>query len=295
VADLDDRTVLAEHSPILRRLLDHFPSGFPSFFSPILHHLYCLTLLGRGAVRLGEGRAGLALSALEGLDYCVWLARDRVERPHAWTAPRQQAFAFWEARAHALLPAVEHLSHPPAVLYPLLGPEIVLWNGRLGLEADGSAPPNLSPNHPFCKEQRVLGCYSLPGWEQKRPLPQYKPFEEELGRSIERTEEHRCRGGLTVGEYDAEIATKAKLKSAQRLQKHTKGGFVFCGPHRVIYGFHAMLRGESPRDPFAVLFTRLHRHQLPRFLFYDNACKLRAYCMRREPAFFADVRFLVDR
>ncbi|GAQ93025.1 hypothetical protein KFL_012570010 [Klebsormidium nitens] len=295
VANLDDRAVLAEHSPILRRLLDHYGSTFPTFFLPTLHHLYRLTLFGRGTVGLGVGRAGIALSAIEGLDICVWSTRDRVERPHAWSADRQQAFAFWEARANALLPAVEQLSQPEAGVYPLSVPETALWNGRLGLEAGGSIPPNLPLDHPFCKEQRLLGCYPLLGWEQKRPLPQYRPFEDELGRSIERAEEHRCRGGLTVGEFDAEVATLSKSKSAQRLQRHTKGGFVFCCPHRVIYGFHAMLRGESPRDPFAVLYTRLHRHNLPRFVFYDNACKLRAYCMRREPAFFADVRFLVDR
>jgi hypothetical protein len=98
-----------------------------------------------------------------------------------------------------------------------------------------------------------------------------------------------------VGRFDAEVASKGGSKSAKRLQNHTKGGFVFCCPHRVIYGFHAMLRGESPRDPFTVLYTRLDRNNLPRYLFYDNACKLQSYCMRREPAFFAEVRFLVDR
>jgi hypothetical protein len=131
----------------------------------------------------------------------------------------------------------------------------------------------------------VLGCYPLPGWEQKRPLPQYKPFEDELGRSIEGSKEHRCKSGLTVGSFDAEVASKGGSKSAKRLQNHTKGGFVFCCPHRVIYGFHAMLRGESPRDPFTVLYTRLDRRNLPQYLFYDNACKLQSYCMRREPAF----------
>jgi hypothetical protein len=69
---------------------------------------------------------------------------------------------------------------------------------------------------------------------------------------------------------------------------------VFCCPHRVIYGFHVMLRGESPRDVFAVLYTRLNREHLPRYLIYDNSCALRNYCMRREPAFFGDVTFTRD-
>ncbi|GAQ93575.1 hypothetical protein KFL_016680010 [Klebsormidium nitens] len=75
-ANDDDRVVLAEHSPILRRLLDHYGDRYPRFFYPTLHHLYRLTLFGRGAVGLGVGRAGWALSAIEGLDVCVWLGRD---------------------------------------------------------------------------------------------------------------------------------------------------------------------------------------------------------------------------
>jgi hypothetical protein len=295
VADLDDKATLAEHAPILGRLLDHFGFVFPRFFTPALHHLYRLTLFGRGAVGLGVGRAGWPLSAIEGLDYCVWTARDFVERPWTRTAERLQAVEFWETKANALLPGVESLTHPSTELYPLNVPETELLNERLGLNPDGEPCRALPLEHSFCKDQRVLGCYPLPGWEQKRPLPQYKPFEDELGRSIEGSKEHRCKSGPTVGRFDAEVAFKGGSKSAKRLQNHTKGGFVFCCPHRVNYGFHAMLRGESPRDPFTVLYTRLDRQNLPRYMFYDNACKLQSYCMRREPAFFADVRFLVDR
>lgn len=126
VANLDDQASLAEHSPVLRRLLDHYGFTFPAFFLPTLHHLYRLTLFGRGTVDLGVGRAGIALSAIEGLDICVWSARDRLERPHAWSADRQQAFTFWEARANALLPMVEQLSQPQATVYPLSEPETEL-------------------------------------------------------------------------------------------------------------------------------------------------------------------------
>jgi hypothetical protein len=295
VANLEEKAILAEHAPILGRLLDHFKFVFPRYFTPGLHHLYRLTLFGRGAVGLGVGGAGWPLSAIEGLDNCVWTACDFVERPWTHTAERLQAVEFWETRANALLPCVKSLTAPSTALYSLNVPEAELLNERLGLNPDGEPCGALPLEHSFCKEQRVLGCYPLPGWEQKRPLPQYKPFEDKLGRSIDGSEEHRCKSGLTVGKFVAEVASKGGSKSAKRLQNHTKGGFVFCCPHRVIYGFHAMLRGESPRDPFTVLYTRLDRHDLPRYLFYDNACKLQSYCMRREPAFFADVRFLVDR
>jgi hypothetical protein len=43
------------------------------------------------------------------------------------------------------------------------------------------------------------------------------------------------------------------------------------------------------------LFTRLDREDLPKFVVYDNACALRNYCMRREPGFFSNVTFVVDR
>ncbi|GAQ90744.1 hypothetical protein KFL_006790070 [Klebsormidium nitens] len=290
-ANDDDKVVLAEHSPILRRLLDHYGDRYPRFFYPTLHHLYRLTLFGRGAVGLGVGRAGWALSAIEGLDVCVWLGRE----PNPLTVEQQQAFDFWAARANALLPGVENLSPPAPHEYALLPPERTLLNDRLGLEPDGSEPGPLPADHPYGREQRELGCYPLPGWEQKRPLPQYEPFEDDLGRSLQPNEEHRCRSGLMVGEFDAKIALESGVKKARSLRRHTKGGFVFCCSHRVIYGFHVMLRGESPRDPFTVLYTRLNRHDLPAYLVYDNACKLRAYVMRREPTFFAEVRFLVDR
>ncbi|GAQ92733.1 hypothetical protein KFL_011140010 [Klebsormidium nitens] len=215
--------------------------------------------------------------------------------PKPLSFEQQQAFDFWAARANALLPGVESLSPPDPHEYALLPPERILLNERLGLEADGSEPGPLPSDHPYCREQRELGCYPLPGWEQKRPLPQYEPFEDDLGRSRESDEEHRCRSGLTFGEFDAKVALESGIKKNKRLQRHTKGGFVFTCPHCVIYGFHVMLRGESPRDPFTILYTRLNRRNLPLILVHDNACKLRAYAMRREPAFFAHVRFLVDR
>jgi hypothetical protein len=293
-ANRRDKAALAEHSPILRRLLDHYGDAFPVFFLLALHHLYRLTLFGRGAMGLGVGRAGWALSAVEGLDYCVRMAREFRTQANPPTAQQLEVFRFWEARANDLLPRVENLTPPAPQQYPLSPAEFHLLRDRLGLEADGSQPPDLPLDHPYCKEQRELGCYPLPGWEQKRALPQYKPFEDELGRSVDRQEEYRCRSGLTVGEFNDAIAAKSSAKPIKRLQK-TKGGFVYTCSHRVIYGWHVMVRGESPRDPFAVLFTRLHRQNLPDFLIYDNACKLQAYCMRREPGHFADVQFLVDR
>jgi hypothetical protein len=165
VANLDDQAIFAEHAPILGRLLDHFGFVFLRYFTPALHHLYRLTLFGRGAVGLGVGRAGWPLSAIEGLDYCVWTARNFVEHPWTRTADRLQAVQFWETRANALLPGVESLTAPSTALYPMNVPETELLNERLGLNPDGEPCGALPLEHSFCKEQRVIGCYPLPGWE----------------------------------------------------------------------------------------------------------------------------------
>ncbi|GAQ90813.1 hypothetical protein KFL_006880050 [Klebsormidium nitens] len=282
--DQGGKAVLAEHAPILRRVLDNYDEVFPAFFFPTLHHLYRLTLFGRGAVGLGVGRAGWALSAIEGLDACVWLLQLRREVPGSWNEEREESYTFWRGRANRLLPGVEALRPPPPLEYALNQAERELLHDRLGLSPDGRLLEALPKDHPYCQEQNALGCYPLPSWEQKRPLPQYKPFENDLGLAVESSEEHRCKSGLTVGEFDAKVAAAKSEKAGKRLQKHTKGGFVFCCSHRVIYGFHAMLRGESPRDPFAVLYTRLQRHNLPSFLFYDNACKLRAFHFQKTGA-----------
>jgi hypothetical protein len=90
---------------------------------------------------------------------------------------------------------------------------------------------------------------------------------------------------------------KGGSKSAKKSRRphRSRGAFVFCCPHGVISGFHFFLRGESPQDAFAVLYTRKDWEDLPKYVVYDNACQLRNYCMRREPAFFSDVTFVVDR
>jgi hypothetical protein len=211
------KAALAEHAPILRRLLDSYDGVFPAFFLPPLHHLYRLTLFGRGAMGLGVGRAGWALSAIEGLDACVWLLQLRRDVPGSWNEEREESFNFWRERANRLLPSVEALRPPNPSVYALNQAERVLLHDRLGLSGDGRLLEALPRDHPFCREQSVLGCYPLPGWEQKWPLPQYKPFEDELGRAVERSEEHRCKSNLTVAEFDTKVAAAKSEKAGKRL------------------------------------------------------------------------------
>jgi hypothetical protein len=67
--------------------------------------------------------------------------------------------------SECLLPGCESLIAPSTALYPLNVLETELLNGRLGLNPDGEPCGALPLEHSFCKEQRVLGCYPLPGWE----------------------------------------------------------------------------------------------------------------------------------
>jgi hypothetical protein len=50
---------------------------------------------------------------------------------------------------------------------------------------------------------------------------------------------------------------------------------------------------EGRRDPFQSLYT--HMRQPPKVIFYDFACQLSEYCRNREPSFFANTRFFMDK
>lgn len=67
---------------------------------------------------------------------------------------------------------------------------------------------------------------------------------------------------------------------------------------------------ESPNVPFSVMYTRLSQGTsclkteydvmslyptAPSTVIYDNACNLHNYSLNREPLFFKDTWFLVDR
>ncbi|GAQ87753.1 hypothetical protein KFL_003750030 [Klebsormidium nitens] len=192
-----------------------------------------------------------------------------------------------------------------------LGREDVLLVTRF-VPGDGEGPVPADTRRRLLVEQRQMvrgknramhcGCWrgsSSSKRLERRGLPRYTSFEHEDGRS-RTSEEFKCATGQTVGEWDAANVpglVKGGSKSTKKGKRphRSRGAFLFCCPHRVISGFHFFLRGESPRDAFAVLYTRKDREDLPKFVVYDNACQLRNYCMRREPAFFSDVTFVVDR
>ena len=54
-----------------------------------------------------------------------------------------------------------------------------------------------------------------------------------------------------------------------------------------------MDKRESPRTAFDILVTRFKT--LPSVIVYDNACRLHAMALKREPLRFQNTKFLVDR
>ncbi|GAQ90525.1 hypothetical protein KFL_006520010, partial [Klebsormidium nitens] len=171
------------------------------------------------------------------------------------------------AAAHKAMEALELLSLDAELLGDA---ERALLSENLGMTGP--------PLNEFTSDGEDLCWY--PFWEKKRPLPFYPEFEKESG--ISRTAEARCAGN-------------ASADNQQKKLPHTRGLYVWCCPHRVLYGIHIMLRGESPRDPFAVLYTRFNRDELPRVLINDCSCSDQNYCFRREPTFFSNVRFVIDK
>ena len=72
----------------------------------------------------------------------------------------------------------------------------------------------------------------------------------------------------------------------------TWGIFLMFCEHSHCYGFHEIIHAEGRRDAFFVLRNLASK---PKVVIYDFACQLEAYCMARDPFYFKDVVFLIDR
>jgi len=54
-----------------------------------------------------------------------------------------------------------------------------------------------------------------------------------------------------------------------------------------------MREHKSPNVPFTIIRTRFAK--CPDVVIYDKACNLHAYCLNRDPVFFKNCKFFVDR
>jgi hypothetical protein len=84
-----------------------------------------------------------------------------------------------------------------------------------------------------------------------------------------------------------------KFYSTYGKQKFTGGVMAFWCKHLTCLGFHIMPRAEGRNDVFSALYT--YWPEAPKVIIYDFACQLSQYCMVREPEFFKDTLFVIDR
>ena len=82
-------------------------------------------------------------------------------------------------------------------------------------------------------------------------------------------------------------------KTSSKHPTLTPGIFTVYCPHTICYGFEVLKECESPRHPFQIFKTSFLKP--PKIIVYDNACGLHQYCLNREPVFFQNTSFYVDR
>lgn len=73
----------------------------------------------------------------------------------------------------------------------------------------------------------------------------------------------------------------------------TSGIFTFLCAHGVCYGYEVMKDAESVNVPFTILYERFPR--APEMVVFDHACKFHIYTIAREPHFFENCAFKIDR
>ena len=105
----------------------------------------------------------------------------------------------------------------------------------------------------------------------------------------------KCRGDASY-EADKKLHTLQTDDCRKASYGHptlSLGIFTIYCEHGVCYGFEVLQPCESPKHPFQIFKTRFPRP--PLLIIYDNACRLHVYCLNREPHFFENTRFAVDR
>jgi len=122
-----------------------------------------------------------------------------------------------------------------------------------------------------------------------RPREQYTG--EQKGDGLSSLPKLYNRGSFQMDKSGAD--QKVCTKVAPKIKKLTPGVFTIHCPHGVCYGFELMKTCESVNIPFTIMRTRLQK--APSLIVYDNACILHAYCLNRDPAYFAHTKFCVDR
>ncbi|KAJ7180058.1 hypothetical protein C8R43DRAFT_871030 [Mycena crocata] len=87
-------------------------------------------------------------------------------------------------------------------------------------------------------------------------------------------------------------ATCNKFYNQYGKQRLTGGIMCVWCTHSICYGFHCIPQAEGRNDVFSAIITCWVK--APSLVIYDFACALAAYCVSREPYFFANTHFLID-
>lgn len=84
-----------------------------------------------------------------------------------------------------------------------------------------------------------------------------------------------------------------KYYESYKKQKLTGGIMALWCPHVVCLGYHMMPSAEGRDDVFSAILT--YWEKAPEIVVYDFACQLAPYCLAREPEFFRDTMFVIDK
>ena len=98
--------------------------------------------------------------------------------------------------------------------------------------------------------------------------------------------------GVSYIEDTKPAAKSLCRKFYQTATMGTWGIFLFFCAHSHIYGFHDIMHAEGRRDAFFVLRNLANK---PKVVIYDFGCQLEEYCMARDPFYFQDVVFVIDK
>lgn len=139
--------------------------------------------------------------------------------------------------------------------------------------------------------------------DQQQQSQQQPPQQQQQQRQQQQEQEQRgCYYGLPsirrrpnyVGVDEVDSVKKSGCsKSFAQFSGISGGCMVLWCPHRVALGFHVIPSAEGRNDVFSAIFTRWPT--APAVICYDFACALQPYCFAREPGFFTNTTFVIDR
>jgi hypothetical protein len=164
-------------------------------------------------------------------------------------------------------------SLPPqyALLFTALEKKAREWDARIN-EIGVVTPPTVPTS---IEEEWACGAFYSERYRRRRPPVNYA--------ANKRANNQRFSGG----------STDQCRKYVHHTTKLTPGIFVVMCPHGIIVAFEFLQEHESPRHAFDFLYNRL---EIPNSTsIYDNHCHGMKYCMAREPGFFKNHQFFIDR